>query len=56
MKIVNSLTLIFIVLVVLTNLYLQHSYNEMNWCSSEVEILRLSIDRLVQVHGIDLSE
>jgi hypothetical protein len=43
-------------LLVLFDLYIQYARYTTNWCEAEIEVMRLSIDRLVEVHGIDLSE
>ena len=48
--------LILICVTCLANLYIYTQHANLNWCEAEVDILRLSLDRLIQVHGIDLSE
>ena len=42
--------------VCVLNLYIYTTHMDMNWCEAEVEVLRLSVDRLIQLHGVDLGE
>jgi len=42
--------------VCILNLYIYTTHMDMNWCEAEVDVLRLSVDKLIQLHGVDLGE
>ena len=42
----NHLILVVIAITMLVNLYIQYEFSESNWCASEVDVLRLQIDKI----------